>query len=93
MAAATGAEWAGLAQRREAGAPCQAAATGELGWEPDQGRWWSSGPRQAVTVRLASGVLAWLERPQRRRQNHRGRPRAPFAPAAGSPEAGAVNDD
>jgi SRSO17 transposase len=84
-ASAPAEEWAGLAPRRDAVEPFHAEATGALGWDQYQGRWWSGFHRHAVTVRLASSFVVWLERRQRRRQQHRGRPRDPCSPSAGSP--------
>jgi len=83
-AAATLAELAGYVHRRYAVAPFPEEATGELGWDHDQGRLWPGFHRHAVTVMLAYSFLVWLELHQRRRPRGRGRPRHPFAPAAGS---------
>jgi SRSO17 transposase len=80
-AAAAGEEVAGAAPRRYAGEPCHEEATGELGWDQDQGRLWIGVHRHAVTGTLADSVLAWLELQRRRRHHHRGRPRAPFSPS------------
>jgi SRSO17 transposase len=44
---------AGLAHRRQAIEPCHEEATGELGWDPYQGRLWPGFHRHAVTVMLA----------------------------------------
>jgi hypothetical protein len=86
-ASATLEEWAGYAQRRSAVAPCHEEATGELGWDQAQGRWWPGFHRQTVTVRLADSLLVGLELRPRRARRGRGRPRDPCSPSAGSPEA------
>jgi SRSO17 transposase len=86
-ASATVEELAGYAHRRFAVAPLQEEATGAVGWDQDQGRLWPGFHRHAVTVRLASSVLGWLELRQRRQEQRRGRPRDPFSPSAGSASA------
>ena len=86
-AAATLEALAGYAHRRYAVEPFQEAATGELGWDHDQGRLGPGFHRHAVAVMRAYSLLVWLERRQRRRQPRRGRPPAPFSPSAGSSEA------
>src|SRR5215813_1513004 len=83
-ATATLEELAGYAHRRYAVEPCHEEATGELGWDQDQGRLWPGFHRHAVTVMLASSFLVWLELRQRHAHRRRGRPRAPFSPSARS---------
>jgi len=56
----------------------------ELGWDQYQGRLWPGFHRHAVTVMLAMSFLIWLELRQRQSHAHRGRPRDPFSPSAGS---------
>jgi len=86
-ASATLEELAGYAHRRYAVEPCHEEAKGELGWDQDQGRLWPGFHRHTVTVMLAYRFLVWLELRQRRARRGRGRPRDPFSPSAGSPEA------
>jgi SRSO17 transposase len=76
---------AGDAHRRHAMEPLHAEATGELGWEQDQGRLWPGVHRPVVTVLLAYRVLVWLERCQQRRSKRSGRTGDPFAPSPGAP--------
>ena len=83
-ASATLEELAGYVHRRQAVEPFHEEATGERGWDQDQGRLWPGFHRHAVTVMLAYSFLVWLERRQRRSQPRRGRPRDPFSPSAGS---------
>jgi SRSO17 transposase len=82
--AATLEELAGDAPRRYAVEPFHAEATGELGWDQDQGRLWPGFHRHAVTVMLAYSFLVWLELRQRHAHRRRGRPRDPFSPSARS---------
>jgi SRSO17 transposase len=84
-AAAMREELAGYAHRRYALEQFHEEATGEVGWDQDQGRLWPGFHRHAVTVMLAYSFLVWLELRQRRSQPHRGRPRDPFSPSAGPP--------
>jgi SRSO17 transposase len=86
-ATATLEELAGYAHRRYAVEQFHAEAKGEPGWDHYQGRLWPGFHRHAVTVMLAFSFLVWLELCQRRSQPRRGRPRAPFSPAARSSEA------
>jgi SRSO17 transposase len=76
---------AGLAHRRHALEPFHEAATGELGWDQDQGRLWPGFHRHAVTVMLAYSFLVWLERQPRRSAKHQGRRGDPFSPSAEGP--------
>jgi SRSO17 transposase len=73
---------AGLAQRRHAIEPFHEEATGELGWDPYQGRRWPGFQRHAVTVMLAYSFLVWLARQQRRSAKRQGRLGDPGAPSA-----------
>ena len=77
-------ELAGYAHRRDAVEPFHEEATGELGWDQDQGRLWPGVHRHAVTVMLASSFLVWLELRRRHGQRRRGRPRDPFSPSPGA---------
>ena len=79
------AELAGLAHRRQAIAQCHEEATGELGWDQDQGRLWPGFHRHAGTVMLASSFLGWLAQQPRPRPTRQGRPRDPFPPSADVP--------
>jgi SRSO17 transposase len=72
------------AHRRQALEPLPEEAKEALGWDQYQGRWWPGFHRPAVTVRLAMSFLIWRELRQRQSHAHRGRPRDPFSPAAGS---------
>jgi SRSO17 transposase len=81
-AMATLEELASYAHRRYAVEQFHEEATGEVGWEQYQGRLWPGFHRHAVTVMLAYSFLVWLELGQRRGRRSRGRPRAPFSPAA-----------
>jgi SRSO17 transposase len=85
-------ELAGDAHRRHAVEQFHEEATGEVGWDQDQGRLWSGFHRHAVTVMLAYGFLIWLELRQRRGLRGRGRPRDPFAPASGPSAADTAGD-
>jgi SRSO17 transposase len=89
-ASATLEELAGDAHRRYAVEPCHEEATGELGWDHDQGRWWRGCHRPALAVMRAYSVLVWVARRQRRGPSDRGRPRDPFSPAPGPPAAHAA---
>ena len=82
-ASATLGELAGYAHRRFAVEPLHEEATGELGWDQDQGRLWPGFHRHAVTAMLAYSFLVWLELRQRPPQTRRGRPREPFSPSTG----------
>jgi len=59
----------------------------ELGWDQYQGRRWDGFHRQAITVMLSYSFLVWLEARERDYRSGRGRPRAPFSPAARSPSS------
>jgi SRSO17 transposase len=74
------AELAGLAHRRHAIEPFHEEATGELGWDQDQGRLWPGFHRHAVTVILAYSVLVWLERQPQHHHTRQGRPCGLFSP-------------
>jgi SRSO17 transposase len=76
---------AGYAHRRQAIEPFHEEATGELGWDQDQGRLWAGFHRYAVTVMLAYSVLLWLAPRQQRRDQRQGRRRDPFSPSAEPP--------
>jgi SRSO17 transposase len=79
---------AGYAHRRQAIEPYHEEATGEWGWDQDQGRVWLGLHRHAVTVMLAYSFLIWLE--QRHRHTRQGRRRDPFPPSAGQPAQNAA---
>jgi SRSO17 transposase len=83
-ASATLEEMVDYAHRRHAIEQFHEEAKGELGWDQDQGRLWPGFHRHAVTVMLALSFLLWLELRQRHSHPHRGRPRDPFSPSAGS---------
>jgi SRSO17 transposase len=72
------------AHRRHAIEQFHEEAKEELGWDQYQGRLWPGFHRHAVTVMLAMSFLIWLELRQRQSHPHRGRPRDPFSPSAGS---------
>ena len=91
-ASATVEELAGYAPRRYAIEQFHAEATGEVGWDPYQGRLWPGFHRHTVTVMLAYSFLVWVELRQRHRPRGRGRPRDPFSPSPGSPAADAASD-
>jgi hypothetical protein len=76
---------AALAHRRHASEPCHEEAQGEVGWDQDQGRLGPGFQRHAVTVMLASSLVVWLARRQRRRHQREGRRRDPFSPSADAP--------
>jgi SRSO17 transposase len=78
-------ELAGLAHRRHAIEPFHEEASGELGWDPYQGRLWPGSHRHAVTVRLAYSVLVWRERQPQHHPTRQGCPRGPFSPSAAAP--------
>jgi SRSO17 transposase len=82
-AAATLEELAGDAHRRDAVEQCHEEATGEVGWDQDQGRRWPGFHRHATTGMLAYSFVVWLEWRQRRASRGRGRPRHPFSPSSG----------
>jgi SRSO17 transposase len=83
-ASATWEELVDYAHRRHAIEQFHEEAKEEGGWDQYQGRLWPGFHRQAVTGMLAWSFLRWLERRQRHNHPTRGRPRAPFSPAAGS---------
>lgn len=83
-ATATLEDLAGYAHRRYAVEPCHEEATGEVGWDQDQGRLGPGFHRPAVTVMLAYSFLGWLELRPRHAHRRRGRPRAPLSPSASS---------
>jgi SRSO17 transposase len=82
-AAATLDELAGYAHRRYAVEPFPEEATGELGWDHEQGRLWAGFHRHALTVMLAYSFLVWLALRQRHAPRGRGRPRDPCSPSTG----------
>jgi SRSO17 transposase len=90
-AAAAWEELVDSAHRRHAIEQCHEEAKGELGWDQYQGRWWPGFHRHAVTVMLAWSFLLGLELRQRQSPPHRGRPRDPFSPSAGSLAAHAAS--
>jgi SRSO17 transposase len=79
------AERAGYAHRRQAIEPFHEEATGELGWEQDQGRLWPGFHRRAVTVMRASRFLVWLGLQERHHHPRQGRGGGPFPPSAEIP--------
>src|SRR5215831_300308 len=72
------------AQRRHAIEHFHEEAKEELGWDQYQGRLWPGCHRHAVTVMRAMSFLIWLAVRHRQSHAHRGRPRDPFSPSAGS---------